>query len=63
MLNWSAFELAIQAGYEYAASRLEALSADSLLRQTAAELEEATASTSWLSLTSKAFELLAQKAH
>jgi NTE family protein len=63
MLNWSAFEQAIQAGYEYAAGRLEALSADSLLRQTAAELEEATASTSWLSLTSKALELLTQKAH
>ena len=63
MLNWSAFEQAIQLGYEYAASRLEALPADSLLRETAAELEEATASTSWLSLTSKALELLTQKAH
>jgi NTE family protein len=33
MLNWSAFDRAIAAGYEYAARRLEALPADSLLRQ------------------------------
>jgi predicted acylesterase/phospholipase RssA len=33
MLNWSAFERAIAAGYEYAARRLEALPTDSLLRQ------------------------------
>ena len=31
MLNWSAFERAIAAGYEYAARRLESLPADSLL--------------------------------
>ena len=29
MLNWKAFELAIDAGYEYAARRLEALPAES----------------------------------
>jgi hypothetical protein len=63
MLNWSAFDKAIQLGYEYAVSRLDALPADSLLRQGAAELEEATAGTSWLSLTSKALELLTQKAY
>jgi NTE family protein len=33
MLNWSAFDRAIAAGYEYAVRRLEALPADSLLRQ------------------------------
>jgi NTE family protein len=33
MLNWSAFDRAITAGYEYAVQRLEALPADSLLRQ------------------------------
>jgi NTE family protein len=33
MLNWSAFDRAIAAGYEYAVQRLEALPADSLLRQ------------------------------
>ncbi len=33
MLNWSAFERAIAAGYEYAVRRLEALPTDSLLRQ------------------------------
>jgi NTE family protein len=33
MLNWSAFDRAITAGYEYAVRRLEALPADSLLRQ------------------------------
>jgi NTE family protein len=37
MLNWSAFERAIAAGYEYAVQRLEALPADSLLRGSAAE--------------------------
>jgi NTE family protein len=37
MLNWSAFERAIAAGYEYAARRLEALPIDSLLRQGAEE--------------------------
>jgi NTE family protein len=63
MLNWSAFEKAIQVGYEYAAQRLEALPADSLLRQTAADLEEATANTNWLPLASKALELLTQKAY
>jgi NTE family protein len=63
MLNWSAFEKAITIGYEYAARRLEALPADSLLRQGAAELEEPTAGTSWLSLTSQALELLSQKAY
>jgi NTE family protein len=63
MLNWAAFEKAIAIGYEYAARRLEALPADSLLRQGAAELEEPTAGTSWLSLTSEALELLGQKAY
>ena len=63
MLNWSAFEKAITLGYEYAARRLEALPADSLLRQGAAELEEPTAGTGWLSLTSQALELLSQKAY
>jgi len=63
MLNWSAFEKAITAGYEYATRRLEALPADSLLRQGAAELEEPTAGTSWLSLTSQALGLLGQKAY
>ena len=62
MLNWSAFEKAIAVGYEYAVRRLEALPADSLLRQGAAELEEATAGTGWLSLTSGTLELLSQKA-
>jgi NTE family protein len=33
MLNWSAFDRAIAAGYEYAVRRLEELPADSLLRQ------------------------------
>jgi NTE family protein len=33
MLNWSAFERAIDAGYEYAVRRLEMLPADSLLRK------------------------------
>jgi NTE family protein len=33
MLNWSAFERAITAGYEYAVQRLEKLPADSLLRE------------------------------
>ena len=33
MLNWRAFERAIAAGYEYAVGRLEALPADSPLRQ------------------------------
>jgi NTE family protein len=33
MLNWSAFDRAIAVGYEYAVRRLEALPADSLLRQ------------------------------
>ncbi len=33
MLNWSAFERAIAAGYEYAVRRLEKLPADSILRQ------------------------------
>jgi hypothetical protein len=33
MLNWSAFERAIAAGYEYAVRRLEALPADSLIKQ------------------------------
>jgi NTE family protein len=37
MLNWSAFERAIAAGYEYTVRRLEALPADSLLRQSADE--------------------------
>lgn len=37
MLNWSAFERAIAAGYEYAVRRLEALPTDSLLRQTAVD--------------------------
>jgi NTE family protein len=37
MLNWSAFERAIAAGYEYAARRLEKLPADSLLRQSMEE--------------------------
>jgi NTE family protein len=37
MLNWSAFERAIAAGYEYAVRRLEALPADSLLRQSVDE--------------------------
>jgi predicted acylesterase/phospholipase RssA len=41
MLNWSAFERAIAAGYEYTARRLEALPADSLLRQSTAEPEPA----------------------
>ncbi len=41
MLNWSAFERAIAAGYEYAARRLEALPADSLLRQETDELDPA----------------------
>jgi NTE family protein len=63
MLNWAAFEKAITAGYEYAVRRLEALPADSLLRQGAAELEEPTAGTSWLSLTSQTLELLGQKAY
>ena len=34
MLNWSAFERAIAAGYEYAVRRLEKLPPDSLLRET-----------------------------
>jgi NTE family protein len=34
MLNWSAFERAIAAGYEYAVRRLETLPTDSVLRQT-----------------------------
>jgi NTE family protein len=38
MLNWSAFERAIAAGYEYAVRRLEGLPADSLLRQSAQEM-------------------------
>jgi NTE family protein len=33
MLNWSGFERAIAAGYEYAVRRLEGLPEDSLLRQ------------------------------
>jgi NTE family protein len=33
MLNWSAFERAIEAGYEYAARRLETLPTDSLVRR------------------------------
>jgi NTE family protein len=37
MLNWSAFERAIAAGYEYTVRRLEALPADSLLRQSTDE--------------------------
>ena len=37
MLNWSAFERAITAGYEYAVRRLEALPPDSLLRESVAE--------------------------
>ncbi len=37
MLNWSAFERAIAAGYEYAVRRLEALPTDSLLRQSVAD--------------------------
>jgi predicted acylesterase/phospholipase RssA len=41
MLNWSAFERAIAAGYEYAVRRLEALPTDSLLRQCADEPEPA----------------------
>ncbi|HUI59569.1 MAG TPA: patatin-like phospholipase family protein [Steroidobacteraceae bacterium] len=36
MLNWSAFERAISAGYEYAVRRLETLSDDSPLRQSIA---------------------------
>jgi NTE family protein len=44
MLNWSAFERAIAAGYEYAVRRLEALPLDSLLRQGAQELVPATPS-------------------
>ncbi len=63
MLNWAAFEKAIAAGYEYAVRRLEALPPESLLRQGAAELEEPTAGTSWLSLTSQTLGLLSQKAH
>ena len=63
MLNWSAFDRAIQAGYEYAAKRLEGLPSDSLLRQGAAELEEPTAGTGWLSLTSETLGLLSQKAY
>jgi hypothetical protein len=38
MLNWSAFERAIAAGYEYAVRRLEGLPSDSLLRQSAEEM-------------------------
>jgi NTE family protein len=38
MLNWSAFERAIAAGYEYTVRRLEGLPADSLLRQSAQEM-------------------------
>ena len=63
MLNWSAFDRAIQAGYEYAVKRLEGLPSDSLLRQGAAELEEPTAGTGWLSLTSETLGLLSQKAY
>lgn len=37
MLNWSAFERAIATGYEYAVRRLQALPADSLLRQSTEE--------------------------
>ena len=37
MLNWSAFEKAIAAGYEYAVRRLEALPTDSLLLQSVVE--------------------------
>jgi NTE family protein len=37
MLNWSAFERAIAAGYEYTVQRLEGLPADSLLRQSPPE--------------------------
>lgn len=37
MLNWSAFERAIAAGYEYAVRRLETLPTDSLLRETAVD--------------------------
>jgi NTE family protein len=39
MLNWSAFERAIATGYEYAVRRLESLPPDSLLRQSAEEVE------------------------
>jgi NTE family protein len=46
MLNWSAFERAIATGYEYAVQRLEALPADSLLRQETDELVPATPSRS-----------------
>lgn len=37
MLNWSAFERAIAAGYEYAVRRLETLPTDSLLRESAVD--------------------------
>jgi NTE family protein len=39
MLNWSAFDRAINVGYEYAVQRLEALPPDSLLRQGSDELD------------------------
>jgi NTE family protein len=38
MLNWDAFDRAIQAGYEYAIKRLEALPADSPVLKCAAHL-------------------------
>jgi NTE family protein len=44
MLNWSAFDRAIAAGYEYAVQRLEALPVDSLLRQGAQAAAPATPS-------------------
>lgn len=40
MLNWSAFERAIAAGYEYAVRRLESLPTDSLIRQSVEEVVE-----------------------
>jgi NTE family protein len=41
MLNWSAFERAIAAGYEYAVRRLETLPADSVLMRSAEETRSA----------------------